>query len=45
LVLDILILLTIGSALYMEMFEHDNVSPASAFAEYTTLKVNDETDK
>ncbi|XP_060593263.1 uncharacterized protein LOC132747784, partial [Ruditapes philippinarum] len=41
------ILTTIGSALYidMETFEHDNVSPASAFAEYSTFKVNDETDK
>ncbi|XP_060593277.1 microfibril-associated glycoprotein 4-like [Ruditapes philippinarum] len=29
----------------METFEKDNVSPASAFAEYSTLKINDETDK
>jgi ficolin len=41
------ILTTIGSALYIEIetFELDNVSPASAFAEYSTFKVNDETDK
>ncbi|XP_060566644.1 microfibril-associated glycoprotein 4-like [Ruditapes philippinarum] len=41
------ILTTIGSELYIEMetFETDNVSPASAYAEYSTFKINDETDK
>jgi ficolin len=41
------ILTTIGSELYIEMekFEHDYVSPASAFAEYSTFKVNGESDE
>jgi ficolin len=41
------ILTTISSELYIEMetFEHDNVSPASAFAEYSTFKVNGESDE
>ncbi|XP_060593276.1 fibrinogen C domain-containing protein 1-like [Ruditapes philippinarum] len=44
---DIDILTTISSELYIEMetFEHDNVSPASAFAEYSTFKVNGESDE
>ncbi|XP_060560188.1 fibrinogen C domain-containing protein 1-like [Ruditapes philippinarum] len=40
-------LTTIESELYIEMetFEKDDVSPASAYAEYSTFKINDETDK